>query len=90
MGLFSVVINLITIFLVLSLFYIGYTVYRTRDDKTMSASEVFNQMLFDPDTVSHSYMSNAKLGPVGDFSPYDDEIIDSSQFWEWSAASFCP
>jgi hypothetical protein len=80
MGFFSVTINLITIFLVLALFYIGFTVYRTRDDKNMSASEVFNQMLFDPDTVSHSYMSNANLGPIGDFGAYDDEVVGTSRF----------
>lgn len=80
MGFFSVTVNLLTIFLLLALFYIGYTVYRTRDDKNSTASDVFNQMLFDPATVSHSYMSNANLGPIGDFSAYDDETVVSSQF----------
>lgn len=76
MGLFSVTINLITIFLVLALFYIGYNIYRTRDDKNMTPVEVFNQMMFDPATVSHSYMANANLGPIGDFGDYDWESLD--------------
>ena len=80
MGFFSVTINLVTIFLLLALFYIGYTVYITRDDKNSTASDVFNQMLFDPASVSHSYMSNANLGPIGDFGSYDDGRIVSSQF----------
>jgi hypothetical protein len=81
MGAFSVTINIITIILVLALFYIGYNVYRTREDKTVSATEMFDQLLFDPDTVSHSYMSNAKYGPIGDFGPYDTtDGEESSQF----------
>jgi hypothetical protein len=79
MGVFSVTINIITIILVLALFYVGYNIYRTREDKTATASEIFDQMLFDPDTVSHAYMSNAKYGPIGDFGPYDEETVESSQ-----------
>jgi hypothetical protein len=75
MGFFSVLINLITIFLVLTLFYVGYNIYRTREDKSMSASDVFNQMLIDPDTVTHSYMSNANFGPIGDFGSYETKDI---------------
>ena len=71
MGSFSVVLNLITIFLVLALFYVGYNIYRTRDDKNMTPIEMFNQMLVDPDTVSHAYMTNSNLGPIGDFGTYD-------------------
>ena len=76
MGMFSVTINIITIVLVLALFYIGFKVYRTRDDKNMSPIEVFNQMLVDPDTVSHAYMTNSKLGPIGDFGSYDWESVN--------------
>jgi hypothetical protein len=79
MGAFSVIINILTIILVLSLFYVGYTIYRTREDKTATATEIFDQLLFDPDTVSHSYMSNAKYGPIGDFGAYDTETVISSQ-----------
>ena len=81
MGVFSVTINILTIILVLTLFYIGHNVYRTREDKTVTATEMFDQLLFDPDTVSHSYMSNAKYGPIGDFGPYDmTGGEESSQF----------
>ena len=82
MGVFSVTINIITIILVLALLYIGYNVYRTREDKTVTATDLFDQMLFDPDTISHSYMSNAKYGPIGDFSPYDPLGVEEelSQF----------
>jgi hypothetical protein len=79
MGVFSVILNILTIILVLSLFYTGYNIYRTREDKTATASEIFDQMLFDPDSVSHAYMSNAKYGPIGDFGPYDGETVDSSR-----------
>jgi hypothetical protein len=79
MGVFSVTINIITIILVLALFYVGYNIYRTRDDKTATATEIFDQLLFDPDTVSHSYMSNAKYGPIGDFGSYDKETVASSR-----------
>ena len=41
----------------------------------MTPVEVFDQMLVDPDTVSHSYMTNANLGPIGDFGTYDWEPI---------------
>ena len=71
MGFFSVTLNFITIFLVFALFYIGYNIYRTRDDKNMTPVEVFNQMLFDPDTVSHAYVKNANLGPIGEFGSYE-------------------
>jgi hypothetical protein len=77
MGFFSVLINLITIFLVLTLFYVGYNIYRTREDKNMTAGEVFNQMLVDPDTVTHAYMSNANFGPIGNFGSYDTQEISS-------------
>jgi len=82
MASFSVMLNLVTIFLVLSLFYVGYNIYRTRDDKNMTPVEVFNQMLVDPDTVSHAYMTNYKLGPIGDFGSYDWERTDVTEFGE--------
>jgi hypothetical protein len=37
----------------------------------MTATEVFNQLMFDPATVSHAYMANANLGPIGDFGSYE-------------------
>jgi hypothetical protein len=76
MGYFSVTLNVITILIVFSLFYIGYNIYRTREDKSMSASDVLNQLMFDPASVSHAYMANANLGPIGDFTDYDWERID--------------
>jgi hypothetical protein len=82
MGSFSVILNLITIFLVLALFYVGYNIYRTRDDKNMTPTEVFDQMLVDPDTVSHAYITNSKLGPVGDFGLYDWNPQDGSSLSE--------
>jgi len=80
MSTFSIVLNLITIFMVLALFYIGYTIYRTRDDKNMTATEVFDQLLVDPDTVSHAYMTNSHLGPIGDFGTYDWHHEDLTPF----------
>ena len=80
MGFFSVILNIVTIVLVLTLFYVGYNIYRTREDKSATATEIFDQMLFDPDTVSHSYMSNARYGPIGDFGSYDYEKVNSTQF----------
>ena len=75
MGMFSVTLNIITIFFVIALFYIGYNIYRTRDDMNMTPVEVFDQMLVDPDTVSHAYMTNSNIGPIGDFGDYDWENI---------------
>jgi hypothetical protein len=75
MGVFSVTLNIITITIVFALFYIAYNIYRTRDDKNMTPMEVFNQMLVDPDTVSHAYMTNSKVGPIGDFGTYDWESV---------------
>jgi hypothetical protein len=66
-----VILNIITILLVLMLFYVGFSIYRTRDDMNMTPVEVFNQMLDDPDTVSHAYFTNRGLGPIGDFGSYD-------------------
>jgi hypothetical protein len=78
MGYFSVTLNVITILIVFSLFYIGYNIYRTREDKNMTAPEVFNQLMFDPATVSHAYMANANLGPIGDFGSYEWDTTDFS------------
>ena len=39
----------------------------------MTAGEVFNTMLVDPDTITHAYMTDTKLGPIGDFSSYEWE-----------------
>ena len=82
MGYFSVTLNVITILIVFSLFYIGYNIYRTREDKSMTATDVFNQMIFDPASVSHAYMANANLGPIGDFADYDWERVDLTQIEE--------
>ena len=82
MGIFSVTINVVTIFLVFALFYIGYNIYRTRDDKNMTPVEVFNQLMFDPASVTHAYMANANLGPIGDFGDYDWNPIETTPFEE--------
>ena len=76
MGSFSILLNIVTIVLVLTLFYVGYNIYRTREDKNMTPIEVFDQMLVDPDTVSHAYMTNFKLGNIGNFGNYDWDRIE--------------
>ena len=48
-------------------FYIGSELYRTRPDKSLSASEVFNLMWSEPDTVTHAYFNGNKYGPIGNF-----------------------
>lgn len=71
MGLFSVVLNLITIFIVSFVLYIGYNIYKTGADNSMSASEIFNKMLSDTGSITHAYMTETALGPIGDFVSYD-------------------
>ena len=83
MGAFSVILNLITLLTISVMLYIGYTIYRTRPDKSMTAGEVFNTMLVDPDTITHAYMTDTKLGPIGDFSSYEWESkLESSSVSE--------
>jgi hypothetical protein len=68
---FSVTLNIITIAIVAITFYIGSELYRTRSDKAMTASEIFDKMWIEPDTVVHSYFVNKQFGPIGDFTSYD-------------------
>jgi len=60
-----------TILLVFALFYIGYTIYRTREDTTMTPMEVFVQTLNEPAYISHAYLVGTRVGPIGDFGSYD-------------------
>ena len=86
MGVFSIILNLITIVLVSALFYVGITIYRTREDKSMGAMEIFNRMLIDPDTATHAYMTSSKVGPIGDFVSYNWDRVEASSIAELPVA----
>lgn len=77
MSAFSIILNIITILLVFIVCYIGYIIYKTREDKNMTATEVFNLLLTDPSSITHSYMTESSLGPIGDFSSYDWEQVET-------------
>ena len=52
--------------------YIGYNIYRTRaPNTTSSASEIFDTFLKDPNNITHAFMTESTVGPVGDFDSYD-------------------
>ena len=71
-----ILLNIITIVLVAFLFYGAFRVYNNRPDKTMTATEVFNNALKDPGFVTHAYFQEAKTGPVGDFEGHTD-LVDN-------------
>lgn len=72
----SILLNIITIALVAFLFYTAFRVYNNRPDKTMTATDVFNNALKDPGFVTHAYFQEAKTGPVGDFEGHTD-LVDN-------------
>ena len=71
-----ILLNIITIALVAFLFYAAFRVYNNRPDKTMTATDVFNNALKDPGFVTHAYFQEAKSGPVGDFEGHTD-LVDN-------------
>ena len=71
-----ILLNIITIALVAFLFYAAFRVYTNRPDKTMTATDVFNNALKDPGFVTHAYFQEAKAGPVGDFEGHTD-LVDN-------------
>ena len=71
-----ILLNIITIALVAFLFYAAFRVYNNRPDKTMTATDVFNNALKDPGFVTHAYFQEAKTGPVGDFEGHTD-LVDN-------------
>ncbi len=71
-----ILLNIITIALVAFLFYAAFRVYNNRPDKTMTATDVFNNALQDPGFVTHAYFQEAKSGSVGDFEGHTD-LVDN-------------
>ena len=51
--------------------YIGYNIYRTRAPDTTTATEIFDTFLKDPNNITHAFMTESTVGPVGDFDSYD-------------------
>ena len=41
-------------------------------------TEVFNQMLIEPASVTHAFFTESSLGPIGEFSDYDWDTVHSS------------
>ena len=80
MGFLSVVLNIFTLLVVVALFYTAKNLYRTRPDKSLSASEAFNQMWIEPDTVTHAFFNENPLGPIGNFYPYKWETSTDVEY----------
>ena len=72
----SILLNIITISLVAYIFYMAFRLYDNRPDKTMTASDVFQNALKDPGFVTHAYFQEAKTGPTGEFEGHTD-LVDN-------------
>lgn len=72
----SILLNMITISLVVYLFYVAYRIYHNRPDKNMTASDVFQNSLKDPGFITHAYFQEDKVGPVGEFEGHTD-LVDN-------------
>jgi hypothetical protein len=68
----SILLNIITLTIVGYLFYAAFRIYNNRPDKSMTASDVFQNALKDPGFVTHAYFQEAKTGPVGEFEGHTD------------------
>lgn len=68
------------------MFYVGITIYRTREDRSMGPMEIFDRMLIDPDTATHAYMTSQKVGPIGNFDSYDWDTVEASSIAELPVA----
>lgn len=67
MGFLSVALNIFTLLVVAVVFYTARNLYRTVPDKSLTASQAFNEMWIEPSTVTHSFFNEAKYGPMGHF-----------------------
>ena len=61
--------------------YIGYNIYRTRAPESVTATEIFDTFLKNPSSISHAFMTESAVGPIGDFDSYD---------WESSSLEITP
>ena len=68
------------------MFYVGITIYRTREDRSMGPMEIFDRMLIDPDTATHAYMTSSNVGPIGNFDSYDWDKVEASSIAELPVA----
>lgn len=72
----AIIVNILTIFLVLSLYFIVYTQYNKREDSSESATDVWKRIASEQrENVWNGFLTEtiaqAKTGPVGDFVSYE-------------------
>lgn len=72
----AIIVNILTIFMVLSLYFIVYTQYNKREDSSESATDVWKRISSEQrENVWNGFLSEtiaqAKTGPVGDFVSYE-------------------
>jgi hypothetical protein len=72
----AIIVNLFTIFMVLSLYFIVYTQYNKREDPNDSAADVWKKISGEQrENVWNGFLTEtiaqAKTGPVGNFVSYE-------------------
>jgi hypothetical protein len=75
----AIIINLITIFIVLSLYFLVYTQFRKREEPTTTALDVWRRISStEKESAWNGFlnetMAQARLGPVGTFSSYEQPM----------------
>ena len=76
---FSVILNIITLLVVSVLIYAFYKMYKYREDRSLNASQVFQNFLKEPSSYSHRVYTE-DVGPIGDFVGYtweDNKILET-------------
>ena len=78
----SIILNIITIIIVVSMFGLFLRLYEDRKSKSgtenVRASDVAQDILKDPLVVSRAYFTEPKLGPIGDF---EGQQTSSEYLW---------
>lgn len=78
----SIILNLITLSIVAILVYAFYRMYKFREDKDMSALEIFQNFQKEPAIYSHRAFTEPS-GPIGNFVGYEvpgDELLTTYDY----------
>ena len=72
----AIILNIFTIFMVLSLYFLVYTRYNKREDANDSAMDVWKSMASEQKESAwngflNETIAQAKTGPIGDFVSYE-------------------
>jgi hypothetical protein len=72
----AIIINVVTIFMVLSLYYLVYTRYSKREEVNETAMDVWKRMASEQKESAwngflNETIAQAKTGPIGDFVSYE-------------------